>query len=186
MESKVDTMAAKSNALKNEWFEKGRVDKAGVYPVIRFVRPNGGKAKRGAKVTIQRDDCVTDNLYKFQDTVPEYAVEHVMQFLKLLVRIELESTAAAAELVVDEAKAELAQGAVGARKAHLKKEIKEKKAQAKGCVNAAFTYFSDQLEADAVHDWETICARGCNTLGYVARNGKVVEGVAFGRNFDGV
>ena len=94
-------MATKSSALKNEWFEKGRVDKAGVFPVIRFVRPNNGKAKRGAKVIIHRDDYVTDNLYKFQDTVPEYAVEHVMQFTKLLTRIEVESTAAAAKLVIN-------------------------------------------------------------------------------------
>ena len=179
-------MTSNASALKNEWFEKGRVDKAGVFPVIRFVRPNNGKAKRGAKVTIHRDEFVTDNLYKFQDTVPEYAVEHVMQFLKLLTRLELESTAAAAELIITEAKEEITAGATGARKAHLRQEIKEKKAEAKGCVDAAFTYFSDQLEADAVHDWETICARECDSLGYVAKNGVVVEGVALGRNFDGV
>ena len=71
-------MTSNTSALKNEWFEKGRVDKAGVFPVIRFVRPNNGKAKRGAKVIIQRNDYVTDNLYKFQDTEPEYAVKHVM------------------------------------------------------------------------------------------------------------
>ena len=48
-------MTSNASALKNEWFEKGRVDKAGVFPVIRFVRPNNGKAKRGAKVVIHRN-----------------------------------------------------------------------------------------------------------------------------------
>ena len=58
-------MTSNASALKNEWFEKGRVDKAGVFPVIRFVRPNNGKAKRGAKVVIHRDEFVTNNLCKF-------------------------------------------------------------------------------------------------------------------------
>ena len=136
-------MTTNPSALKNKLFEKGRVDKAGVFPVICFVRPNNGKAKRGAKVVIHCDEFVTDNLYKFQDTVPEYAVEHVMQFLKLLTRLELESTAAAAELIVTKAREEIAAGASGARKTYLRQDIKDKKAEAKGCVDAAFTYFSD-------------------------------------------
>ena len=111
----------KLSALKSKWFEKGCVDKAGVFPVICFVCPTNGKAKRRAKVIIHCNDYVTNNLYKFQDTVPEYAVENVMQYMKLLTRIELESTAAAAKLIIGEAKDELA---AGADKAHLCQEIK--------------------------------------------------------------
>merc|ERR1712155_381231 len=101
-----------------------------------------------------------------------------MQYLKLFTRIELESTVVAAELIISKVRDKLAARATGSCKAHLRQEIKAKKAEAKGCVDAAFAYFSNQLEANAVHNWEIICACECDTLEYIARKSKVFKGVA--------
>ena len=179
-------MAAKASATKNEWFERGKVERAGCFPVLRYYRPNGGKVKRGAKVTLQRDDYVTDNCYKFLDTEPEYCVEHVLGYQKLLVRLELESTYVTAKAELASAKEELARGPVPSRDRHLKKVVKETTAVAKGNLDAAFTYFTDLLDVGRQHEWEVICARECDTAGYTARNGVIHEGVVRGRSFEGL
>ena len=59
------------SALWNDWFERGKVERAGCFPVLRYYRPNGGKVRRDVKISLQRDDYVTNNFCKFLDSEPK-------------------------------------------------------------------------------------------------------------------